>query len=293
MRRASGGSQIPAIYSQFFDVAYLGTVPAAPQPSPAPKPAPAPVTPAVSPQPERPIPANMVRIQGGTFTMGSPDSEAGRSNNETRRQVTVGSFYLGKYEVSQGDYESVMGTNPSRFKGANLLVEQVSWYDAVEYCNALSRKEGLSPAYTISVSGDSRNVSWNRAANGYRLPTEAEWEYACRAGTTTPYYSGGSVNNAGWFQANSRKKTHKVGSKKANAWGLYDMHGNVWEWCWDWYDGYSSGSETDSGGPGSGASRVGRGGSWINGASELRSASRLSDSPGLRIPILGLRLARP
>jgi formylglycine-generating enzyme required for sulfatase activity len=278
--RASGNRQRPAVYNQFPGTAYLSGRPPA-------------VVPAVAPQPERPVPANMVRIQGGTFMMGSPTSEAGRSGDETQRQVTVGSFYMGNYEVTQAEYESVMGTNPSAFTGANLPVEQVSWYDAVEYCNALSRKEGLTPAYTITGTGNSRNVSWNRASNGYRLPTEAEWEYACRAGTTTPYYSGSSVDNAGWFGGNSGYGTHEVGSKQANPWGLYDMHGNLWEWCWDRYGAYAGGAQTDPTGASSGTNRVKRGGSWAYGVVHVRSAYRGNNTPSYRVKDLGFRLVRP
>jgi len=164
----------------------------------------------------------MVRIEGGTFTMGSPDDEPGREDYEgPQHQVTVSSFYMGKYPVTQEEYQAVMGVNPSYFKGDNLPVEQVSWYDAVEYCNRLSQREGLKAAYTVK----GKKVTWNRKSNGYRLPTEAEWEYACRAGTTTPYNSGTSVDNAGWYYDNSGGRTHPVGEKQPNAWGLYDMHG--------------------------------------------------------------------
>jgi formylglycine-generating enzyme required for sulfatase activity len=230
-----------------------------------------------------------VRIQGGTFTMGSPASEAGRYDNEVQHQVTVGSFYMGKYEVTQKEYQALMGTNPSYFKGDNLPVEQVTWYDAVNYCNALSRKEGLTPAYTVSGT----NVSWNRSANGYRLPTEAEWEYACRAGTTTPYSSGSSVDGAGWYSSNSASTTQPVGTKQANAWSLYDMHGNVWEWCWDWYGAYPSDAQTDPMGASSGSPRVLRGGSWSDIGRIVRSAYRLSYTPSYRISFLGVRLLRP
>ncbi|MDR3171682.1 MAG: SUMF1/EgtB/PvdO family nonheme iron enzyme [Treponema sp.] len=240
------------------------------------------------------VPSNMVRINGGTFMMGSPASEAGRWDDEgPQHRVTVSSFFMGKYEVTQKEYQAVMGTNPSRFKGDNLPVEQVSWFEAVEYCNARSRKEGLALAYTISGSGDNRTVTWNRNANGYRLPTEAEWEYACRAGTTTPYSSGSSVDAAGWYSINSGRKTHPVGTKQANAWGLYDLHGNVREWCWDWFGDCGSSAQTDPVGASSGTYRVERGGSWGHNGRYLRSACRDYYTPSNRYGSLGFRLARP
>jgi formylglycine-generating enzyme required for sulfatase activity len=250
--------------------------------------------PSPSPNPQ-PAPANMVRVEGGTFQMGSPSSEPGRINDEgPQHQVTVSSFYMGKYEVTQREYREVMGTNPSSIKGGdNLPVENVSWYDAVEYCNALSRKEGLTPAYTISGSGDNRTVTWNLSANGYRLPTEAEWEYACRAGTTTAYNTGANINNnTGWYEDNSARSTQEIGRKPANAWGLYDMHGNVGEWCWDWFTDYTSGTQTDPVGASSGSNRVARGGSWFDSAQYVRSACRVHPTPSLRNRDLGFRLVR-
>ena len=224
-----------------------------------------------------------VLINGGTFTMGSPANESGREDNEVQHQVTVSSFYMGKYEVTQKEYQEVMGTNPSKFKGDNLPVEQVSWYDAIGYCNARSQKEGLTPAYT--------NETWNRNANGYRLPTEAEWEYACRAVTTTAYNTGASItDNTGWYGAIDGS-THPVGQKPANAWGLYDMHGNVFEWCWDWYGAYPSGAQTDPIGASSGSFRVSRGGCWYY-QLFVRSAARACYSPTDRYDILGFRLVR-
>ncbi|MDR0784392.1 MAG: SUMF1/EgtB/PvdO family nonheme iron enzyme [Treponema sp.] len=246
-----------------------------------------------------PPPANMVRIAGGTFTMGSPASEAGRYDNEIQHTVRVSSFYLGKYEVTQKEWRDVMGTNPSRFKGDNLPVEQVSWFDAIEYCNKRSVKEGLTPAYTISGSGDSRTVSWNRAAGGYRLPTEAEWEYACRAGSTTAYNTGAGITTSqaryggSYGGSGERDKTIAVGSFAPNAWGLYDMYGNVWEWCWDWYGGYSSGSQTNPAGASSGSNRVARGGSWNASVQYVRSAGRYYGAPSGRYHSLGFRVLRP
>jgi formylglycine-generating enzyme required for sulfatase activity len=222
--------------------------------------------------------------------MGSSSNEPGRYDDEgPQHQVSVNSFYMGKYEVTQAEYEQVMGINPSKFKGSNLPVEQITWYDVVEYCNRLSQREGLTPVYQIS--GSTATCNWN--ANGYRLPTEAEWEYACRAGTTTAYNTGNTINtNTGWYGDNSNSTTHPVGQKPANAWGLYDMHGNVWEWCWDWFVSYSSRTQTDPRGPTSGSYRVARGGSWFIDKRELRSAYRGYYNPSVRYSILGFRLVR-
>jgi formylglycine-generating enzyme required for sulfatase activity len=246
------------------------------------------------------VPDGFVRIEGGTFTMGSPSTEVDRQDNEAQHQVTVNGFYMGKYEVTQAEYEAVMGTNPSSFKGAKLPVERVSWFDAVEYCNKRSVKEGLSPAYPRN--GDS--VTWNKNATGYRLPTEAEWEYACRAGTTTPFSTGSNITTAqsnyeGNYPYNNnakgtyREKTTEAGSFAANKWGLYDMHGNVWEWCWDRSGDYSSGAQSNPDGAVSGFYRVVRGGSWRGGGQGLRSAFRGNDTPSHRFIDLGFRLVRP
>jgi formylglycine-generating enzyme required for sulfatase activity len=249
--------------------------------------------------PVNPAPDGFVRIQGGTFTMGSPASEVGRINNEVQHQVTVSGFYMGKFEVTQREWAAVMGSNPSYFKGDNLPVEMVSWYDVIDYCNRRSQREGLTPAYTRS----GENVTWNRSANGYRLPTEAEWEYACRAGTTGPFNTGNNIttsqaNYNGDYPYNgnggqNRGTTWNVGSGTANAWGLYDMHGNVWEWCWDWDGAYASGAQTDPTGPASGSTRVLRGGSWNFSAQYLRSAYRNSITPSSRSRGVGFRLVRP
>jgi formylglycine-generating enzyme required for sulfatase activity len=287
--RSSGNQQRPAVYNQFAGLAYLGSQPAvaAAQPALVPTPMPA-VQPAATPQ--RPIPDNFVRINGGTFTMGTPAHERRFDDEGPQHQVTVSGFYMGKTEVTQKEYQEVMGTNPSYFKGDNLPVENVTWYDAIEYCNRLSQKEGLTLAYTRN--GDS--VTWNRNANGYRLPTEAEWEYACRAGTTSAYNTGANISNIiGWYKDNSGNKTHPVEEKPANAWGLYDMHGNVWEWCWDWFGIYPSSSQIDPAGTSLGVGRVIRGGGWNSTAVSLRSAIRSSYAPSGWINFLGFRLVRP
>jgi len=243
---------------------------------------------------------NMVQIDGGMFTMGSADHQRGRDDDELEHLVTISSFSIGKYEVTQKEYREVMGSNPSFFKGDNLPVENMSWYDAIEYCNKLSQKEGLTPVYTMegpsvvwNRSPDTPvytikgvNVTWNRNANGYRLPTEAEWEYASRALRSHPFigyndnittenanYNGNypyNNNAAGIY----REKTTPVGSFQANPWGLHDMHGNVMEWCWDWYGEYSKGAQTDPAGPESGDYRVVRGGSYRSNGQHIRSSYR-------------------
>ncbi|MDR0562317.1 MAG: formylglycine-generating enzyme family protein [Spirochaetaceae bacterium] len=245
----------------------------------------------------------LVRIQGGTFMMGSPSSEAHRQDDEYQHQVTVGTFYMGKYEVTQKEYAAVAGQNPSYYKGENLPVECVSWYDAVEYCNLRSQQEGLTLAYTIRKTEKDPNntspydsvkwlVTWDPNANGYRLPTEAEWEYACRGGSAGLFYTGNSPESAAWYWDNSAEHSHPVGQKEPNSFGLYDMHGNVWEWCWDWYGSYASDSPRNPSGPSSGSNRVERGGSWGDYSSGLRSASRLDFNPSSRNGRLGFRLVR-
>jgi formylglycine-generating enzyme required for sulfatase activity/TolB-like protein len=258
---------------------------------------------------------SVIKIAGGTFKMGSHKKEPLRGANEVQHKVKLRTFNIGKFEVTQAEYESVMGTNPSIFKGANLPVENVSWYDAVEFCNKLSLRERLTPAYTIDKSRSDPNnksdidtvrwlVTWNQKANGYRLPTEAEWEYACRAGTTTPFYFGnnittGNANYNGTIPYNKNaqgkffEKTTIVGSFAPNPWGLYDMHGNVYEWCWDWFGNYLNKTQKNPKGPLTGSSRVYRGGAWDSEGQYLRSAFRNSAVPLYRSKNIGIRLVRP
>jgi formylglycine-generating enzyme len=227
---------------------------------------------------------SMVPIPSGTFMMGSSDYSI---DEKPQHRVTVRSYYMGKYPVTQKEYREIMGTNPSNFKGDYLPVEQVSWYDAVNYCNRLSLKEGLTPAYTVNGT----KVTWNYNADGYRLPTEAEWEYACRARTTTPYYIGDSVANAAWYSDNSDGRTHPVGEKQANAWGLHDMLGNVFEWCWDWKKSYPIDTQPDQkDDPSNG--RVVRGGCWEYSAQSLRFTIRTGHDPSVRWATNGFRIAR-
>ena len=242
----------------------------------------------------------MMRIPAGTFRMGSPESEPERvAGEEFHWVVLTRDYLLATTEVSQGQWQSVMGENPSRFEGRDLPVEKVSWFDAVEFCNKLSVREGLEKAYQISEE----TVTWAPSATGYRLPTEAEWEYACRAGTTTPFHFGttitsdqvnydGSTSYVGGPAGENRAKTVAVGSMPANAWGLHEMHGNVNEWCWDWYANYPARTLTDPEGPPSGSGRVLRGGGWSSKAGNCRSAIRPHFVPTQRYVIQGLRVAR-
>jgi formylglycine-generating enzyme required for sulfatase activity len=224
---------------------------------------------------QRPVgPTGFVWIVPGTFVMGSPLSEAGRDSDEAQHTVTLTQgFWLSDHETTQGEYQLVMGSNPSVWKGESLPVETVSWDDAVAYCKKLTERERAAGRIT--------------AQQAYRLPTETEWEYAARAGTTGARY--GELNAIGWYNVNSGSKTHPVSQKAANAWGLHDMIGNVWEWCSDWYGNSPTGCVTDPTGPGSGSLRVLRGGSWYNNASSARSAGRNGGVPGSRFYDLGFR----
>jgi formylglycine-generating enzyme required for sulfatase activity len=240
----------------------------------------------------------MVRVSSGTFTMGSPEGEAGRDGDEVQHRVTLSRAYaIGVTEVTQGLWAWVMGTNPSHFQtcGADCPVENVSWCDAVVFANRLSELEGLTPAYAnapATTPADAcEGVTWSRDADGYRLPTEAEWEHAARAGTRSIYAGGDELDAVGWFDGNSDGKTHRVSQKRANAWGVYDMSGNVWEWTWDEYGAYP-GAVTDPMGATDGARRVYRGGGWYDGPRSARVAHRGSYDPGSRIYDLGVRLSR-
>jgi formylglycine-generating enzyme required for sulfatase activity len=249
------------------------------------------------------ISSDFILIRGETFTMGSPATELERVKDELQHRVTVSDFYLAKSEVTQKEYRALTGNNPSNSQGGNLPVENVTWFDAVRYCNARSVQEGLTPAYTIQ--GD--NVTWNRNSDGYRLPTEAEWEYACRAGTATPFNTGNNIsdsqanfnNNYGYNNDASgritggyRQKTVAVNSFSPNQFGLFDMHGNVWEWCWDWYGAYGTAARTNPAGSEAGTLRVNRGGGWNDFPRHLRSAYRATTPPNNTSFNIGFRLAR-
>ena len=277
---------------------------------------------------------SMVWVPAGSFTMGSPDGslspfipEPGRDLGEVQHTVIFSSgFYIGKYQITQEEWVNVMGNNPSYYNGGPGLeplpgeiqkkrpVEQISWYDVLVFCNRLSIKEGLNPVYEIGGSTDPvvwgpipnttsglwDSVSMLSGANGYRLPTESEWEYACRAGTGSAFNNGNNdyTNNSlvdpiAWYSYNSIL-THEVGKKSPNAWGLYDMHGNVNEWCWDLNGSYPPGPVTDPTGPMIIAlgDRVTRGGAFNHGGDNIRSAYRSNKFPELGSNSLGFRLVR-
>ncbi|GHV88048.1 hypothetical protein AGMMS50267_04080 [Spirochaetia bacterium] len=286
--------------------------------------------------PERPIAPVMAEIPAGTFTMGSPSMEMDRVEfQEYRHEAALSGFYLATREITVGEFrrfvqDSAYRTTAEQAGGAFAYNEasgewkfradadwrrpgfaqddghpvvNVSWFDALAYCNWLSAKEGLTPAYRIT----GETAHWDRRSNGYRLPTEAEWEYACRSGTATPFSSGNRIsttqaNYDGNFPYNHgnkglfRKRTMPAASFPPNAWGLYDMHGNVWEWCWDYYGlpprTGEPARETDSAGPETGTHRVNRGGSWASPAKLLRSAARSSDFPETAGNNMGFRVAR-
>ena len=194
-------------------------------------------------------------------------------------EAVVSSFFIDKHLVTQVQFQKVMGANPSRWKGDNNPVEQLRWSDAVRFCNKRSELEGLQPCYDV------KTLECNFEANGYRLPTEAEWEYACRAGTTTAYFFGDGPAKLGdyaWFDKNSSGHPRPVGQKQPNPWGLYDMAGNVWEWCNDFYkvDYYQEAPRENPKGPNEGQNKVLRGGAWRFSADNCRSGYRYNESPG-------------
>lgn len=288
--------------------------------------------------------AGYVRIEAGTFTMGSPVDEPGREPHEGQRKVTITRpFLLKTTEVTQGEWKEVMGTEPSRFTacGDSCPVERVSWHDAILYLNTLSQREGLPECYVLTGCGGvpgsgcpgdryaceggyTCEVRWKGlGCKGYRLPTEAEWEYAARAGTSTALYSGrlsilGRSNGPelhpiAWYGGNSGVRylggsdcsgwkekqfpsddcgTQPVGSKQPNPWGLHDMLGNVLEWCQTWYGDYPAGPVQDPVGLPKGQYRVVRGGSWDGDAQNARAAYRYRDDPSYRFNNLGFRPAR-
>jgi formylglycine-generating enzyme required for sulfatase activity len=208
-------------------------------------------------------------VPAGGFVMGSPEGQGGGDERPQHRVQLGRPVLMGMTEVTQWQYQEVMGSNPSFITGnENYPVEQVSWDDAMEFCRRLGAREGRS----------------------YRLPTEAEWEYACRAGLAEADGGVSRLDQTAWYIANSGSKTRAVGMRRANAWGLYDMHGNVWEWCMDWYGPYGEGEAADPAGAEEGKARVARGGSWYRDPEQCGAASRIAFEPGMRLNELGFRV---
>ena len=234
----------------------------------------------------------VVVIPAGSFTMGCTPEQGSDCYDYEKpsHEVTLTrSFALMKTEVTQGLYEKVMGENPSEFKGENRPIENVSWYDAVTFANKLSVMEGRETCYEINGT----DVQWtNKDCKGWRLPTEAEWEYAARGGENYKYSGSDNVDEVGWYDGNSGTETHSVGQKKANGFGLYDMSGNVYEWVWDWYGEYPRASQTDPLGSPSGSLRVLRGGYWCCFPGNLRVSARRDNVPSARFYNYGFRLGR-
>jgi formylglycine-generating enzyme required for sulfatase activity len=259
----------------------------------------------------------LIDVSGTPFTMGSPLTEMGRWENEVEHEVTLTrDYWIMTTEVTQQQFLYEMGYNPSSFSvdgteadcGLNCPVEQVNWHEVAAYGNALSRRENLDECYTCTGTAPdtidcSPNGSYATAYDcpGYRMPTEAEWEYAARGGTTTATYAGDltapdctdtTLAPIAWLSCNASSTPHPVGTKTANAYGLHDMLGNVWEWCHDWDAAYPGGDETDPAGPPSGSLRVTRGGSWNNKARGARAANRARYAPGYRLAVFGGRIVR-
>lgn len=251
----------------------------------------------------------MIFVKGGNFLMGN---ENGRADEKPQHRVCVDSFYISKYEVTQKEWQAVMGNNPSYFVGENHPVEKVNWYDAIEFCNAYSKMKNMEPCYKIDRdTKDEMNLSrkdkyrwtvtcdWN--ANGYRLPTEAEWEYAAGGGnkkSNTIFSGSNNINEVAWFLNNAGDEsspdhgTRDVGLKKPNALGIYDMTGNVWEWCWDWYGSYDKKKLNNPRGIPYGTEKIRRGGSWHVKIKRSTITTRNFRSPGHRSTHYGIRLVR-
>ncbi len=237
----------------------------------------------------------MTFVQGGTFKMGNQFDDMFEDELPVH-DVTLSDFYIGTYEVTCGEWRTLMGVDPSEFNGnPNNPVENVSWFDAIKYCNKLSEKEGLTPCYTF---GRNNSVTWNQNANGYRLPSEAEWEYAAKGGRLTKnyVYSGGSsVCEVAWYKDNCGGYPHVTGTKLANELGIYDMAGNVWEWCWDWYSSsyeHLKDQHQNPSGVEHGTERCRRGGGWHIISKSCRSSNRLGTPPEMAFNYVGFRVAR-
>ncbi|MCT2588406.1 formylglycine-generating enzyme family protein [Streptomyces sp. N2-109] len=214
--------------------------------------------------------SEMVTIPAGVVTL---------SDRRTQRSwpVELAPYQLAALPVTQALYAQITGRHPSTAVGDQLPVECVSWQDAARFCNALSLREGFAPAYRLHADGE--GIEWDASTDGYRLPTEAEWEHACRAGTAGPHYA--PLDEIAWYRGNSQERIHAVGGKRPNPWGLYDMLGNVWDWCWDVYDAEVYGTY-----------RVLRGGGWFDEHWSCRASARRRSHPAFQVDDVGFRLAR-
>ncbi len=218
-------------------------------------------------------------VDAGNVMISIPAGQVTLSDRRTQRQwsVALRPYLLAAFPITQFEYALVTGQRPGAVHGDRLPVEGVSWWDAIRFCNALSDRDGLPLAYRFHADGE--GVEWDGSAEGYRLPTEAEWEYACRAGTTGPRY--GPLDEIAWYRGNSGERVHEVGGKKPNAWGLYDMLGNEWDWCWDIYDAEVYGTY-----------RVLRGGGWFDEHWSCRASVRRRSHPTFQVDDVGFRVAR-
>ena len=289
--KQTGGKQKPGEYTELMGDVYLAGFDAS-----------APVQQAVYTPPVRQENRNNTgdrtyRVNGVSFTMKPIAAVQGavlgnRHEDNKEHSVSLSAYYIGQTEVTQELWQAVMGNNPSKFTDSTKNpVEQVSWFDCIEFCNELTAEVMGEEHCVYKVRGSSVTADFSQ--KGFRLPTEAEWEYAAMGGRYHKYAgtnNDASLKDYAWYDLNSGNKTHEVGTKQANKYGIYDMSGNVWEWCWDWYGGVS-GDQSDPKGAASGKYRVKRGGSWRNGANSAARAYRVSDYPDFSDGYLGLRLA--
>jgi len=240
----------------------------------------------------RTVPVGFVLVEAGSFFMGSEEHSTERQADEQMHRVTIREpIYISRHEITQSEYLAITGENPSMHQGENLPVENVSWYDAILYCNIRSKQEGLIPCY-LFLDGQ---ILCDFSSDGYRLPTEAEWEFAARGGSDgnrQAYAGSDRLSSVGWYVDNADAKTHAVGSLEPNRLGLFDMSGNVSEWCWDWYGDYPNHPIVDPRGPTSGVWRVERGGGWYAEPGFCRTANRNSSSPRTTSGGLGFRVVR-
>lgn len=241
---------------------------------------------------------DMIVVKGGTFMMGTKENPYIETDEQLAHKVTLKDFEIGKFEVTILEWLAYVRDENLKFPNINYIsknspIHSISWISAINYCNWLSKKNGLKPVY----KRENNQYVCDFSANGYRLPTEAEWEFAAKGGNQTKNYKYSGNNKAdiiAWYKTNSKQHTHQVGTKLANELGIYDMSGNVWEWCWDWYnrDFYLTESGNNPKGPERGTERCLRGGSWDSKLYSLRCANRLKDKPFVRSEFYGFRVAR-